>query len=318
MTTSGLRLLDRAAIDACLDRDALIDGLERAFVEAGSGDAVFPVPNAVVTPNGGLLEGMPAFAMDSLAGKFITLFAKNEAVALPTHHAITVLFDSANGRPLAIFDGAHLTALRTAATTAVATKLLARPDARVLTVIGSGVQARTHLEFISGLRPFEEIRVVARRTDKAAALAKHYPRARSYATLEEAIRAADVVCECSTATAPVVRREWLAPGTHVNSIGSGASPQIDPQTMSAARVFVEFRQNSFAPYPTGSHELIGLDPRSVSELGEVLSGRLPGRVSASDLTVYKSTGCAIEDAVAARLIYDRATKDDVGMTWAAY
>jgi ornithine cyclodeaminase/alanine dehydrogenase-like protein (mu-crystallin family) len=204
--------------------------------------------------------------------------------------------------------------VRTGAATAVAARALARPDAEVLAILGAGVQGHSHLDALPRVRGFREIRVASRTPANAAALAALHPAARPVGSFEEAVTGADVVCCCTDAHQPVIRAAWLAPGAHVSSVGGIFGPELDADTVRAGRVFVEWRGAASNPPPAGAHELQGLDGDGVTELGEVLAGTLPGRTSDQEITVYKSTGHAVEDAAAARLVYERARQAGAGVT----
>jgi ornithine cyclodeaminase/alanine dehydrogenase-like protein (mu-crystallin family) len=209
-------------------------------------------------------------------------------------------------------DGVAITAIRTGAAAAVAAKWLARSEAATLAIIGAGVQGRSHLAAFPHIRQFKEIRIASRSAEKAAALAAESPIARTAGTFEEAVRGADVVCCCTDAREPVVKYEWFASGAHVSSVGGTFGPEIDAQTIGAGMLFVESRDAVRQPPPAGAHELQGLRPEAVIELGEVVSGAKPGRTAPDQLTVYKSTGHAVEDAAAARLVYERALAEGAG------
>ncbi|MEA2657132.1 MAG: alanine dehydrogenase, partial [Chloroflexota bacterium] len=204
-------------------------------------------------------------------------------------------------------------AIRTGGTAAVAANTLARRDAGVLAILGAGVQGGAHLETFTRLRDFEEIRVASRDQAKAKSLAARHPRARVATTFEDAVRGADIVACCTDAREPVIRLEWLAPGVHVSSVGGTFGPELDPQTLAAAKVFVEWRGAALNAPPAGAHELQGLDANAITEVGEVLAGTRQGRTSDDDLTVYKSTGNAVDDAATARLVYDRAIAEGAGV-----
>jgi ornithine cyclodeaminase/alanine dehydrogenase-like protein (mu-crystallin family) len=212
-----------------------------------------------------------------------------------------------------MMDGTHITALRTAASSALSARLLARPDARVLAVLGAGVQGAAHLQAMARVRRFDEVRVASRSLDHAEALASRSPMARAMRSFEDAVRGADLVCCCTDASAPIMRQEWLRPGAHVTSVGANfEGPELDAETVRSGRLFVESRVAFEAP-PAGAAELAGLDPSTAAELGEVLSGAARGRTSESEITVYKSMGHAVEDAAAARLVYDRALAEGAGL-----
>ena len=295
-------VLSRPDVERLLDVDVLLERLERAFVELSAGRASVPPRVAAFAP-AGLLAAMPGYVNGVLAAKLVALFPGHE----PSHQALIAVFDSETGTPLAVMDGTHITAVRTGASSAVATRALAREDARVLAVIGAGVQGRSHLDAVTRVRRFEEVRVATRTFEQAAALAEELD-AIAMESFEEAVRGADVVCCCTHSSEPVLRHEWLSPGAHVTSVGASLDgPELDPETVGAGLLCVESRV-AFQPPPAGSFELQGLDPAAAVELGEVLAGTRPGRTSDDQLTVYKSMGHAVEDAAAAALVLERPTR----------
>jgi ornithine cyclodeaminase/alanine dehydrogenase-like protein (mu-crystallin family) len=247
----------------------------------------------------------------TLASKLVSVFAENHERGLPSHQALVALFDAEDGRPLAVMDGTHITATRTAAASAVSTRALALEEASVLAVLGAGVQGRAHLEVMPHARDFAEIRVASRTHAHAADAAAAYG-ATFAPSFEEAVRGADVVCLCTDSGEPVIAPEWLAPGTHVTSVGySERGGELHPGVVRAGLVVVESRV-ALEPPPAGAAELQGLDPEDVVELGEVLAGSHRGRTSEEEITVYKSMGHAAEDAAAVRLVYERALADGLG------
>jgi alanine dehydrogenase len=255
---------------------------------------------------------MPGYLEGILETKLVSVFPHNDDRGLPSHQALIALFDAVDGRPLAVMGGTHITAARTGAATAVSTRFLARPDARVLAVLGAGVQGRSHLQAHLRVRDFSEIRVGSRDTEHARALAAEFG-ATAAASFEQAAHGADVVCFCTDATTPFSDPAWFGTGAHVTSVGSAAGgPELDPGTIGAADLLVVEHRDAFKPYPGGAHELQGLDPANAVELGEVISGSRPGRTSPEQLTVYKSMGHAVEDAVAADLVYSAARAQGAG------
>jgi ornithine cyclodeaminase/alanine dehydrogenase-like protein (mu-crystallin family) len=293
-----------------LDLEALIDRLADAFVELSAGRASVP-PRVASSVPGGLLAAMPGYVGGTLETKLVSLFPGNEELGIPTHQAVIAVFDAETGSPTALLDGTHITAMRTGASSAVATRALARKDARVLAVLGAGVQARSHLATVRLVRRFDEIRVANRSASLARDLADQVG-ALAVETFEEAVRGADVVCACTHSAAPVLRREWLSPGTHVNSVGaSQEGPELDAETVTAGLLAVESRV-AFEPPPAGAFELQTLVPDTAVELGEVLAGTRAGRTSDDEITVYKSMGHAVEDAAAAALVLERARAEGVG------
>jgi alanine dehydrogenase len=308
-------VLTQAEVRELLDLDRLVDALAEAHAELSAGRTSTPPRIAALVPEREALLGvMPAYVPSlGLACKLVTLFPQNRD--RETHQAAIVVFDAENGTPLALMDGTYVTATRTAAGSALATRLLAREDARVLALIGTGVQARTHGRAIPRVRPIEEIRVAGRDRAKAEELAAELgPSARAVDTYEGAIRGADVVAATTHATEPVVRRDWLEPGTHVNSVGLNPSGrEVDEATVADAKLVVESRDSALAPPPAGAPELVGIEPASVhAELGELVSGAKPGRASRDELTLYKSVGVAVQDAAAAALVLTAARERGIG------
>lgn len=310
MAVGDLLFLDRSEVEALLEMDDLLPALERALVDLSAGRANVPPRVAAVAP-AGMLAAMPGYLPGvALEAKLVSIFPANLERGLPSHQALLALFDEETGEPLAVMDGTHITAVRTGATAAVAARSLARADARTLSILGAGVQGRSHLEALTRVRSFDEIRIASRNRDRAGALAAQAPGARAVGSFEEAVRGADVVCCCTDAGEPVIRFGWLSPGAHVSSVGTGF--ELDPETVARGSVFVEWRGAVENPPPAGARELQGLDPAPITEVGEVLSGAHPGRRSDDEITVYKSTGHAVEDAAAASLVYQRARTRGVG------
>ncbi|HEV2035547.1 MAG TPA: ornithine cyclodeaminase family protein [Candidatus Dormibacteraeota bacterium] len=311
----GLLYLSRADVERLLDIDAMLDALGRALVVFSSGATSIPPRTAARVGDLGLMGAMAGYVPGvALEIKLVAVFPGNHHHGLPSHQALIALFDEKNGTPLAVMDGTYITAIRTGGTAAVAARALARDDAQVLAILGAGVQGSSHLETFTRVRDFKEIRVASRNQAKASALAAHHPRAKVATSFEAAVRGADVVACCTDAREPVVRREWLKTGVHVSSVGGTFGPELDPETVAAGRVFVEWRGAALNPPPAGAHELQGLDAEKLTEVGEVLAGTRPGRTSAGEITIYKSTGHAVEDAATARLVYDRARAEGAGIT----
>jgi ornithine cyclodeaminase/alanine dehydrogenase-like protein (mu-crystallin family) len=303
--------LDRAEVAALLDLPALIDALAPAFVELSGGRTSVPARVAASAPDG-LLAAMPGYVGSTLAAKLVSVFPANAGGSLPSHQALIALFDSCTGEPLAVLDGAHITATRTAAASALSTRLLARHDARVLAIVGAGVQGRAHARALSLVRSFDEVRVTSRSTDHARTLAGEIG-AVAVDDVTEATRGADVVCACTDAGNPILLCDDVAPGTHVTSVGVGRPRgELERKLLEVALLAVESRV-AFAPFPSGAVELQGMDERAAVELGELVAGQHPGRTSPEQITVYKSMGHAIEDAVAAALVYERALAEGAGI-----
>jgi len=319
-------VLTRADVERLLDPDGLREAVARAMADLSAGRASMPPRIAASVPErDGLLAAMPAYLPSSgaLTTKLVSLFPRN--TDRPTHQAVIVAFDPETGTPVALMDGEAITAARTAAASALATDLLARADPYRLVVIGTGVQARAHLRAVSRVRRFGSICVVGRDLAKAKALAMefgggNFREVGAYVQIEQAVREADVVCACTHSPEPVVRREWLRPGTHVNSVGyNTAGREVDAATFRDALLVVESRVATLAKPPAGSNDIAmaiaegAMTPDHVhAELGELVSGARPGRADAAQITLYKSVGVAVQDAAAAALVLEGARREHVG------
>ena len=291
--------LDEAAVSRLLRMEEVIPAMERALADFSSGKVVQPMRMMVpVAEHGGFLGLMPAYTGASLGVKLVAFYPHNQGI--PTHHATILLFKPETGEPLVSMDGRLLTDVRTAAVSAVATKYLARTDASVLAIIGSGVQARSHLEALRLVRRFEDVRVWSPR--HAEDFARQFDGVRATSSAEEAVRGADVVVTATTSKAPVLFGEWLSPGAHINALG-GLSPwrELDDEVLRRARVYVDSREAAFKE----SGDVIAAG-RIFAEVGEVVTGAKPGRRSAEEVTLFKSLGLAVEDVATADLVYGKA------------
>lgn len=245
-----------------------------------------------------------------LGAKLVSVFPDNHGGDVPSHQGLITLFDQTNGSPLAVMDGAYITAIRTAASAAVGADIAARADAGVLAIIGAGVQGHAHARAFADIRDWTEVRVASRTAANAEGLADAAG-ATLCPSFEEAVRGADVVALCTDAHEPVIDASWLSPGVHVSSVGVGR--EIDDATMARAdRVIVEWRGAAENAPPAGSYELQDMDASTLIEVGEIVAGRATGRASDGELTVYKSTGHAVEDIAAATLVYQQAVATGAG------
>ncbi|MEV6019566.1 MULTISPECIES: ornithine cyclodeaminase family protein [unclassified Streptomyces] len=321
-------VLGRSQVESLLSTDALIDALASAMADLSTGRASVPDRVAArVADRDGFLAAMPGFLPSSrvLMTKLVSLFPHNEGTARPTHQALIVAFDPDTGEPAALLDGTAITAARTGAGSALSARLLARPDAQVLAVLGTGVQARSHARAICRVRPIRQIRVAGRDPAKAAALAEELSAVLeadvlAVAGYAQALDGADIAAATTHAVEPVIRRPWLTPGVHITSVGfNPAGREIDDATIAEALVCVESRQAVLSPDFGGSNDLLapirdGLITAGHvhAEIGELLTGSKPGRTAPDQITLYKSVGVAVQDAAAAALVIARARERSVG------
>jgi ornithine cyclodeaminase len=297
-------------------------GVLRTLAE---GEALLPLRTVLRLPDGGGAFGvMPAYLgrPAAVGVKAITVFPGNEGTSYDSHQGAVLLFDTDHGRLLALMDASSITAIRTAAVSGVATRTLAREDAGDLALLGTGVQAMTHLEAMLLARRIRRIRAWS---PQAANVARFVERARqrfgveveAAASAREAVSGADVVCTVTSAREPVLQGAWIAPGAHVNAVGSSVrtTRELDTEAVRRAALFVDRRESTvneagdfLMPKAEGA---IG-DDHIRAELGEVLLGRHPGRTSAEEVTVFKSLGLAVEDVASAHLIHEKATRTGAG------
>lgn len=309
-------MMDAAAISAALPVAACIEAMANALRALDRGDVTQPLRSVIHIPaSSGSLYTMPAYIAEpqALAVKLLTIFHGNETGPLPTHQGIVVVFDPQTGRPSMLLDAARLTAIRTAAVSAVATRALARDDAAILAVLGTGVQARSHIEAIPLVRPIREVRVWGRRRERAERLARDVAGSARTGDValdvivcdsaEEAVTGADVVCTATSAAEPVLRGRWLRPGVHINAIGSSTAHarEVDSAAVQMSLIFVD---SVDAALTEAGDLLIPAREGATSAqdwlpIGAVLNGNVPGRSAPADVTLFKSVGLAIEDAAAA-------------------
>jgi len=295
-------VLSEEDVAGLLRMEELIPAMEQALADFSAGKVVQPLRAIVpVAAHGGFLGMMGAYT-GALGMKLVTFYPNNEGV--PTHHAVIHLFKPETGEPLVMMDGRLITEERTAAVSAVATKYLAREDASVLALIGSGVQARSHLKALRLVREFKEVRVWSPR--RAGEFAREFG-VTAAQSAEEAVRGADVVVTATGSTTPVLRGEWLSPGAHVNSVGAVRPDwrELDDEVLRRARIYVDSREACLAE----SGDIIAA-PEIVGEIGEVVLGEVAGRRSDEEITLFKSVGLAVEDVVTAQLVYEKAVKDE--------
>ncbi|WP_185973440.1 MULTISPECIES: ornithine cyclodeaminase family protein [unclassified Mesorhizobium] len=312
---TAVLILSEGEVRTCIDLRRLLDALAEGFKALSRGEIVNPARPQLDIPRAGYSLAMPAWmAGMHLSVKIVNVFEGNIAWAIPSHLATIHLFDPETGMPVCVMDGTYITAVRTSGSAVLSVRELARRDARVATVVGAGVQAGQHLHLLPLVRDFTEIRVASKEFADARALAAQHPGVVAVSDLEAAVRSSDVVCLATHSYQPVISAEWLRPGTHVSSVGvAPPGGELPVELVGRASLFVETR-DAFAPTPVGSCELDGINPQTGTELGEMLLGLRPGRISADQITVYKAMGVAMEDLVASDLAYREAVRRGLGRT----
>ena len=321
-------IVNQREVAELLPMPACIEAMADALVALSRGKAAMPLRQIVWRPDRtGALGLMPSrlereSGPGALGAKIVTFFPKNEGTELDSHQGAVLLFEAERGRLLAVIDATAVTAIRTAAVSAVATRALARPDAGDLALVGSGVQARTHLEAIRAVRRLARVRVASLTPERARAFARRESErlglsVAACASVREAVEGADLVCTVTSSRVPVVEGAWLAPGAHVNAVGSSVASarELDTAAVVRARLFVDRRESALAEagdflIPRGEGAVT--DAHIQAELGEVLTGAHPGRTAPDEITLFKSVGLAVEDLAAAQAIFASAQAAGAG------
>ena len=297
-------ILDEGAVQQRLRYPDLIPAIAQALADLSAGKVVQPVRVVLpIAPHAGFFGVMPAYA-GAMGAKLVTFYPQN--VGIHTHHALIVMFRADTGEPLAVLDGRLITEMRTAAASAVATQRLARRDAAVLGILGSGVQAGSHLAALRHVRQFKEVLVWSPRN--APAFAKRHG-VTAVPSAADAVRGADVVVVAASATTPILQGRWLAPGTHVNAIGATRPNwrELDDDLVTTARVFVDSREAALRE----SGDVIAVRSE-VTEIGAVVAGTAPGRRNDQEITLFKSVGVAVEDIAAGALVLAGSREQEAG------
>ncbi len=301
-------ILSEHDVEELLTMQECIAVIEDALAALARGEVHNPLRQAIRAPGApGLLGLMPAWRAGETpyyALKEVCVFPENPKRGLDTHVGAVILHSGETGEPLAFMNASAITAIRTAAVSAVATKLLAREDASVMVVFGAGTQAQSHTRAIPLVRPIRDIFMISRENADSA---------------EELVRGADVIVTATSAREPILKREWIQPGTHINAVGSSiaATRELDSATVAAASLFVDRREstlNESGDFLFAKRDGVVDDAHIRAELGEILIGQAPGRTSAEEITLFKSLGLAIEDLASAAFLYEKAQREGRG-TW---
>jgi thiomorpholine-carboxylate dehydrogenase len=298
------RYIDEDRVRTVLDWEPLIAAMAEALAAFSAGRVLQPVRNMLTIEDGRRYLGiMPAVAETAMGAKLVSFYPGNADTGMPTHFAMILLFRPDTGEPLAVIDGRLVTEMRTAAVSAAATRLLAAPESRVLALVGSGVQAGAHLEALSRVRSFGEVRVWSPTQEHARRFAERHG-ARAMASAETAVRGADVVVTATNARQPIVSGAWLKPGAHVNAVGSPRPNwrELDDEAMLSSVLVVD----SCAAVAAESGDVILSGAPIYAEIGEIFAGTRAAP-PAGATTVFKSVGIAVEDIAAARLVYEATT-----------
>jgi ornithine cyclodeaminase/alanine dehydrogenase-like protein (mu-crystallin family) len=320
-----VRILNQQQVTQLLPMADCVDLMAETLATLSRGGAILPLRTILRLPEGrGIFGSMPSYLNppDAIGLKAITVIPGNEGTKYDSHQGVVLLFEAKHGSLEAILDASSITAIRTAAVSGVATRVLAKPDAGDLAILGSGVQAHTHLDAVAVARPLRRVRVWSR--SRANADAFRAEAAKRFAgpidvcdTAEAAVVGADIICTVTGAKQPILERRWVADGAHINLVGASlaAAREADSETVAASRVYCDRRESLLAesgdfllPKAEGRYG----DEHLVGELGDVLEGKVPGRTSPRDLTLFKSLGLAIEDLASAHLVARRAAAQGIG------
>jgi len=318
-------MVNHKEVEQWLPMGECIDVMAETLKVLSRGNAVNPLRHAMWLPDkSGLIGMMPAYLGDAevMGLKAISVFPGNHTTDYDSHQGTVMLFETVNGRLLALMDASKITAIRTAAVSGVATRLLAREDASDLAILGSGVQAETHLEAMRIARQITGVRVWSQQFDHAQkfadqASAGHAIPISTFETVKEAVDGADIICTVTSATEPILQGDWISPGTHINAVGSSVAfaRELDTAAVVKSKLFVDRRESTLNeagdflfPKKVGAID----DGHIRGEIGDILLDRIGGRASSEEITLFKSLGLAAEDVAAAHYIYQKVSKNEEG------
>lgn len=318
-------IVNQSEVPRLLPMGECIDVMADALKTLARGEVILPLRPVMWMPEKvGALGMMPAYIGDLkiMGVKVVSVFPGNQGTEYDSHMGAVMLFEAEHGRPLAMIDASEITAIRTAATTGVATKLLAREDAGDLAILGSGVQARTHLEAMLLVRTIRRVRVWSRTREHAEEFAErelehHGVMVEPTETVQDAVKGADLICTTTAAPQPILFGKSISHGAHINAVGSSIpfTRELDTAAVVKSRLFVDRREstlNEAGDFLFPKKEGAIADNHILGEIGEILLGRVEGRRSADDITLFKSLGLAVEDLAAARHVYQRALESGMG------
>lgn len=321
----NVQVLTQAEVNRLLPMDECVEVMDRALRTLARGEAELPLRSMVWLPDrSGLLGLMPAYlgSPRTIGLKVVSVFAGNHGTEYDSHQGVVMLFEVEHGSPVAILDASSITAIRTAAVSGVATRALARADAGDLAILGSGVQARSHLDAMRAVRSLRRVRVWSRSAEHAEAFARleserHGLRVEPVKNARDAVSGADLVCTTTAAREPVLLGECLSPGAHVNAVGAcfANTRELDAAAVTRSRLYVdrlESALNEAGDFLLARKEGAIGDDHIVGEIGDVLLGKTPGRRSADEITLFESLGIAIEDLASAHYVWQKALATGTG------
>ncbi len=304
-----------------------IDLMTTTMIAVSQGRALIPLRSVLALPGAkGLMGNMPGYLAEPecFGVKLVSIFPGNPAAGYSSHLGLVVLFEPEHGRPVALLDAAAITAIRTAAVSGLATRLLAREDAGDLAILGAGEQARSHLEAMLLVRPIRRVRVWSRTRESAEAFARsqgerHGLDIEPAASARDAVAGADIICTVSSAREPILLGDWIAPGSHLNIVGASlaAAAEIDTDAVVKSRFFVDYRPSTLSEGGEYRRALAAgaiTEAHILGEIGEVAAGAKAGRRAADDITLFKSLGVAAEDLACAHFVLQKARAAGLGQT----
>ncbi len=321
-----LRVINPDQVIELLPMAECIEVIDAAMRRSADREALMPLRTKMALPGEGILGWMPGYMAEPevFGMKLVGVFPGNFALGMHSHHGVVVLFETQHGRPFAVVDASEITAIRTAAASAVATRLLARGDASVLAIMGYGAQGRQHLETMLCVRPFDDIRIWGRDREKASAFAQEQGEkfgvaVRAVADAREAVAGADVICTVTASPEPVLFGDWLEPGQHINAVGTSfpGIRELDGSAVARCRLFVDLLEGAreqAGEFQMARDEGAITDDHILGEIGEVSLGRVDGRIDAANITLYKSLGLVVQDLASAHHVFRKAEEQGIGVT----
>jgi|SRR5687767_12362827 len=319
-------IVNQSEVRRLLPMDECIEVMAEALAALARGEAILPLRTILWLPDKvGALGTMPSYlpGIDAMGLKVISVFPRNHGTKYDSHQGAVLLFEAKHGQLVALIDASAITAIRTAAVSGVATGLLARDNAKSLAILGSGVQARTHLAAVIHARSISDVRVWSRNAEHALRFAegeslRHGIAIAAAKSVRAAVEGAEIICTTTAAREPILKGEWIAPGTHINAVGSSVpfTRELDTTAMKNACLYVDRREstlNEAGDFLIAKREGAIGDEHIVGEIGEVLIGQIEGRQTPDEITLFKSLGLAVEDLAAANHVYGKAVDAGAGV-----